>query len=156
MEDLYLPYKPKRRTPAMMAREKGLEPLAMCCGSSRNACPSLRRAGWRFVDAEKGAESPEQALAGAGDILAEGLSDTADVRAWLQEYLTRNAAYVATVTKAWGQEEQFEAYYDYRRALRDIAAACPSWRCGGGRRRRSCRSSWRRNPSLQWDYLAAI
>src|SRR5215210_6659595 len=88
LEDLYLPYKPKRRTRAQIAREKGLEPLAdalLAHGADRTADP-VALAG-AFVDAEKGVEDAAAALAGARDILAERLSENAERRAELRKTL---------------------------------------------------------------------
>src|SRR5512135_646978 len=83
LEDLYLPYKPKRRTRATIARERGLEPLAeKILAQPTDGDP--RREAAAFVDAEKGVEDVEAALQGARDIVAEAVSESADVRAMLR------------------------------------------------------------------------
>ncbi|MHB2015418.1 MAG: Tex family protein [Candidatus Xenobia bacterium] len=103
VEDLYLPYKPKRRTRGQVAREKGLEPLAQAILQGRMP------------------QASAEDLAGASDIIAEDLSDDAPVRQWLRQHVWRNGLYVSKVTKEFaGQRSKFEAYYDYRKAVRDI------------------------------------
>ncbi|HET9229091.1 MAG TPA: Tex-like N-terminal domain-containing protein, partial [Thermoanaerobaculia bacterium] len=88
LEDLYLPYKPKRRTRAQIAREKGLEPLAdsILTGARDRAADPASLAS-SYVDSEKGVEDAAAALAGARDILAERLSENAEVRAELRKTL---------------------------------------------------------------------
>ena len=85
LEDLYRPYKQKRRTRAMMAKEKGLEPLAMYLWERKIEEATLEEAAAPYVDAEKGVETVEDALQGASDIIAELISDDADVRKALKE-----------------------------------------------------------------------
>ena len=85
LEDLYRPYKQKRRTRAMMAKEKGLEPLAMYLWERKIEEATLEEAAAPYVDAEKGVETVEDALQGASDIIAELISDDADVRNALKE-----------------------------------------------------------------------
>ena len=80
VEDLYRPYKQKRRTRATIAREKGLEPLAQLLFAQERNCPEPLTAAADFVDPEKGVETAEDALAGANDIIAESISDDADLR----------------------------------------------------------------------------
>ncbi|HEY4000893.1 MAG TPA: Tex-like N-terminal domain-containing protein, partial [Candidatus Xenobia bacterium] len=119
VEDLYLPYRPKRRTRAMMAREKGLEPLAILLQEQRPTQVSLEELAAPFTSPDL---AVADALAGAGDIIAETLSTTADLRAWLRQHVTRHAVYVSSVTARWReQKSKFEAYYDYRKPARDIA-----------------------------------
>ena len=84
VEDLYRPYKQKRRTRASMAREKGLEPLA-ALAAARGPAVDLERAAQDYVDPEKGVETVEAALQGASDILAEEISDRADLRKELRQ-----------------------------------------------------------------------
>ena len=88
LEDLYRPYKQKRRTRAMMAKEKGLEPLAMYLWERKIEEATLEEAAAPYVDAEKGVETVEDALQGASDIIAELISDDADVRKALKEAFT--------------------------------------------------------------------
>ncbi len=96
LEDLYLPYRPKRRTRATIAREKGLEPLAEFIKSLNgpNAAPqSLEKAAATYISAEKGVETVEDALKGASDILAEEVSEKADLRAYLRDYLMESGVW---------------------------------------------------------------
>ena len=79
LEDIYLPYRPKRRTKATIAREKGLEPLATLIFSQEDIDPAKEAAG--FVDPEKGVASAEEALAGARDIIAEWVNEDQNARA---------------------------------------------------------------------------
>src|ERR1035441_4603805 len=80
LEDLYLPYRPKRRTKATVAREKGLEPLALYLWAQQPAAESLETFARSFVNAEKGVNSVEEALEGARHIIAEMISEDADLR----------------------------------------------------------------------------
>ena len=89
VEDLYRPYKQKRRTRATVAREKGLEPLAALLFAQERDCPRPEEAAQSFIDSEKGVETVEDALQGANDIIAEWISDDAAVRKSLRELLER-------------------------------------------------------------------
>lgn len=80
VEDLYRPYKQKRRTRATAAREKGLEPLAAILFTQGPDCPDPMEEAAKYIDPEKGVETAEEALAGASDIIAEQISDDADLR----------------------------------------------------------------------------
>ena len=126
LEDLYLPYKPKRRTRAQIAREKGLEPLAdallehaAATGTGGGADPaSLASA---FVDAEKEVADGDAALAGARDILAERLAEDADRRAALRQNLRSEGELQVRVLS--GKEEDakvYKDYFDHREAARKI------------------------------------
>ena len=98
LEDVYLPFRPKRRTRATMAREKGLEPLALALlAQSASLSPEVAAA--PFVDAEKGVESVEAALAGARDIIAETVSEDAAARAAMRELFARKAVAASCLTK---------------------------------------------------------
>lgn len=100
LEDLYLPYKPKKRTRATIAREKGLEPLAILIkdfNRSDAADIDLELEGAKFIDTEKGVTSADDALKGAADILAEEIAETADLRAWVREYLLREGLFVSKI-----------------------------------------------------------
>lgn len=88
VEDIYRPYKQKRKTRASAAREKGLEPLAQFLQTQRQGS-SLEQEAQKFVDPKKGVEDAAQAIAGAQDILAEQLSDSPQVRARLRDYLQK-------------------------------------------------------------------
>ena len=112
LEDLYRPYKPKRRTRATVAKEKGLEPLADMLFAQNGDTPDPEEAAAAFVDPEKGVGSVEEALAGASDIIAEAVSDNADIRGVLREYISRSAV---VVSKAAGEEDSvYRLYYDFR------------------------------------------
>ncbi|MBQ4359044.1 MAG: RNA-binding transcriptional accessory protein [Proteobacteria bacterium] len=119
LEDLYLPYKPKRRTRAMIAREKGLEGLAdIILSQSHEGTPEL--AAKPYIDAAKGVESAEDALEGASDIIAEVVSEKADVRDYLRQYMTDTGEIVSEGTdKASEERSKFEQYYNYRAPLSD-------------------------------------
>ncbi|WP_084515922.1 Tex family protein [Desulfovibrio cuneatus] len=110
LEDIYLPYRPKRRTRAMMAREKGLEPLALAL-LEQQAGMQPAEAAQAFVDAEKGVASVEEALAGARDIIAELVNENAEARTAMRELFLRKALFASTVTKA--KEEEGAKFRDY-------------------------------------------
>ncbi|UWE03922.1 Tex family protein [Laceyella sacchari] len=111
VEDLYLPFRPKRKTRASIAREKGLEPLARVMAESSEA-ETVQAAAASYVDAEKGVDSVDAALQGAMDILAEELSEDADIRKWVREYTWKHGM---LVSKAKDPEVRtvYEMYYDY-------------------------------------------
>ena len=114
VEDLYRPYKQKRRTRASVAREKGLEPLADAIFAQDGQDPAaLAKA---YVDPEKGVNTVEEALAGASDIIAENLSDDADIRKNLRQLCTRKAV---LVTKAEDPEKDsvYRLYYDFSQPI---------------------------------------
>ncbi|HEX4960503.1 MAG TPA: Tex family protein [Thermoanaerobaculia bacterium] len=113
LEDLYLPYKPKRRTRAQIAREKGLEPLAdglLAHAGSRTLPEELAR---EFVDAEKGVEDADAALAGARDILAERLSENAGERAELRRVLATEGNLRVRVLPEKEKDPEAATYRDY-------------------------------------------
>jgi len=120
LEDLYLPYKPKRRTRAMIARERGLEPLSQRILEQPGAGNPAEEA-QAFVSAEKEVPDVEAALAGARDIVAELLSENADARARVRETFAEQGVLVSE--KAAGLPDaptKFEQYYDFREALKNI------------------------------------
>ena len=121
LEDLYLPYKPKRRTKATIARERGLEPLADLMAVQGSTAASALEAAAPFVDPEKEVPSTEAALEGAGHILAERLADDADARAMVRR-LTWEQGLMTTKAVADKKEQvtKLEMYYDYQEALKDI------------------------------------
>ncbi|HEY3376829.1 MAG TPA: Tex family protein [Armatimonadota bacterium] len=126
LEDHYLPYRPKRRTRATMAREKGLEPLAEFLLARQNdAGVNLAALAERFVNAELGVATADDALAGARDIIAEIVSDDQPVRARLREFFTRQATLTSTVVK--GKEALGDKFQDYF-AWSEPAAKAPSHR----------------------------
>ncbi len=114
VEDLYLPYKQKRRTRASIAREKGLEPLAEAIFAQDGQDPSLLAES--YVNPEKGVETLEDALTGASDIIAENLSDDAGIRKQLRELLQRRGS---LVSKAEDPETDsvYRLYYDFTQPL---------------------------------------
>ncbi len=112
LEDIYRPYRPKRRTRAMIAREKGLEPLAdtLLLQLTKAAAPEELAEG--YLDAEKGVANAEEALQGAMDIIAERISDDPAIRQKLKALYRRDGV---MVTKAAGEEDSvYRMYYDYR------------------------------------------
>lgn len=117
LEDIYLPYKPKRRTKAMIARENGLEPLLAAITENRNADP--KQLAERFVGGN--VETVKAALDGARDILAESLSENADLLGRLREYMKQEAVITARVQP--GKEQagaKFSDYFDHSEKWRDI------------------------------------
>jgi uncharacterized protein len=121
LEDLYLPFKPKRRTRASIARERGLEPLAERILAQAEREPSREELAAPFVSAEKGVPDVEAAFAGARDIVAEAISERAEVRAALREHATARGFFVSRVIS--GKEEagaKFRDYFDHREPAKDI------------------------------------
>ena len=110
LEDIYLPFKPKRRTRATIAREKGLEPLAELIYAQDPATDPLTEA-QRYVDAEKGVESVEDALAGARDIIAEWINEDQTTRTRIRELFANQGAIKSRVVP--GKEEEGRKYEDY-------------------------------------------
>lgn len=109
LEDIYLPYRPKRRTRAMVAREKGLEPLARTIFSQGDEDPFSD--GASYVDPEKGVSSAEEAVAGARDIIAEWISENPDARSELRELF--EAEGVLRSRAVTGKEAEADKYRDY-------------------------------------------
>ena len=123
LEDLYLPYKPKRRTKATIAREKGLEPLAQFILAQGNA--SLDDEAAKFISTEKEVISIEDALHGARDIIAEIITEDANAREQIRNLFKQKATIKSKVVR--GKEEEgakFEDYFDWEESL----AQCPSHR----------------------------
>ena len=111
LEDIYRPYKPKRRTRATMAREKGLTPLAELLFAQKPGTLAPEQAAKAYVDAEKGVESVEDALKGAGDIIAEEISDSAALRKTLRLVVRRHGKLRSEAT---GEEDSvYRLYYDF-------------------------------------------
>lgn len=112
VEDLYRPYKQKRKTRASVAKEKGLEPLAdWVLEQRRNADPYQEAA--KYIDADKGVENAEQALQGAMDIIAENIADDAQIRSWVRSYTASQGVLISEAKDA-EQESVYENYYSYR------------------------------------------
>ncbi len=120
LEDLYLPYKPKRRTRAMIAREKGLESLADLI-LQQPATGSPDDAAKAFINAEKKVESADDALSGARDIVAELISEHADIRALARQSFAANGFIVSEAVKeATKEPTKFEQYYEFKEKAADI------------------------------------
>jgi len=121
LEDLYLPYKPKRRTKATIARERGLEPLADIMAAQELTDGTAEEAALPFVDPEKEVPDAVSALEGAGHILAERLSDNADARAMVRRLTSEQGVMVSRVS-ADSREKvtKFEMYYDYQEPLKAV------------------------------------
>lgn len=118
VDDLYRPYRPKRRTRASIARDKGLEPLAelLFSGKADSSDPLVLAA--RFTDPDKGVETPEEALAGARDILAENLSDDADIRKRLRLQMQKNGTLRSEA--ATEEDTVYRLYYEYEEPIRRL------------------------------------
>ena len=116
MEDLYRPYKQKRRTRATVAREKGLEPLAAAAlRSGRGTGPAPEEAAEDFIDPDKGVETAEDALQGASDIMAERISDDAAIRKSLRElYRAPGHCCVSRLRPRSRRTRVYRLYYDFR------------------------------------------
>ena len=118
LEDLYRPYKQKRRTRATVAKEKGLEPLALILLEQNLTEGSTEELAKEYIDAEKGVESAEDALQGANDIIAEIMSDSADVRRDLKELITKKG--IIRSTAKTEDDSVYSMYYDYSEAVAKI------------------------------------
>lgn len=118
LEDLYLPFRPKRRTRSTIAREKGLEPLAQLLWEQRESPQAARR----FVSAERGVATPDEALAGARDICAERLAEDPELRRDLRDALRQHGLLVARKARGKKQEAtRFDDYDGYSEPIRRIA-----------------------------------
>ena len=115
VEDLYRPYKQKRRTRATAAKEKGLEPLAALLFAQERNCPRPEEAAQDFIDPEKGVETIADALQGANDIIAEWISDDAAVRKSLRELLERRGTLRSLA--ATEEDSVYRLYYEFEQSL---------------------------------------
>ncbi len=115
LEDLYRPYKQKRRTRATIAKEKGLEPLAELLFRQERDCPAPEEAAAAYVNPEKGVETIEDALAGASDIISEQISDSAELRKALKELLGRIGQLHSEA--ATEEDSVYQLYYDFTQNL---------------------------------------
>jgi len=121
LEDLYLPYRPKRRTKATIAREKGLEPLALYVWEQKISDEPLSAMAPRFVDSEKGVGSVEEALEGARHIVAEMISESADLRKAARALMFDEGVVVSRkALDAVDEQEKFKMYYEYREPVKTI------------------------------------
>ena len=118
VEDLYRPYKPKRRTRATVAKEKGLEPLAALLFAQERDCPRPEEAAADYLSAEKGVETVADALQGANDIVAEWISDDAAIRRSLRELLEKRGTLRSLA--ATEEDSVYRLYYDFEQPLSRI------------------------------------
>lgn len=120
LEDIYLPYKPKRRTKATIAKEKGLEPLALSI-LDETIAETLEAMAEPFISEENKVNSIEDALEGAGHIIAEQYSENAGLRKRIREEVSEKGMLTVSVTKDWeGERSKFEQYYEYSEAVKTI------------------------------------
>ncbi len=125
LEDLYLPYRPKRRTRASMARDRGLEPLLLTILERADSLRDLPAAARSYVSPEREVADEEAALAGAADIFAENLSEEQGVRAALRAILLRNGWFCTRATKETKKKNEatkFENYYEFRTKISALAS----------------------------------
>lgn len=115
VEDIYRPYKQKRRTRATMAKEKGLEPLALALLEQSRDLPELSVLAADYVDAEKGVQDIAEALAGASDIIAETMADSADIRRRLRELIFQKGSLTATAETE--EDTVYRLYYEFQQPL---------------------------------------
>ncbi len=115
LEDLYRPYKQKRRTRATVAKEKGLEPLALSLFGQAADLPPAEELAKAYVDAAKGVETVEDALAGASDIVAELISDDAEIRKMLRALIWSGAVLVSKAAKE--EDSVYRLYYDFSQRI---------------------------------------
>ena len=119
VEDIYRPFKPKRKTRASVAREKGLEPLAELILTQDKKCdPQVE--GSKFINEEKGVKSADEALQGAMDIIAEDISDDADLRKYIRTLFSQIGV-ISSKASDENTESVYENYYDYAEAVGKIA-----------------------------------
>ncbi|MEH1951199.1 MAG: Tex family protein [Nostoc sp.] len=125
LEDLYLPYRPKRRTRATIAREKGLEPLAEFIKSLnvKNAViASLEEEAAKYISETQGVKTAEEALKGAADILAEEVAEKAELRAYIRDYLLEEGVFVSRIKDDYPEgTTKFEMYRNYQIKVKNIA-----------------------------------
>ncbi len=121
LEDLYLPYKPKRTTRATKAKEAGLEPLAQWLVNLQEGQADLLAKAGKFLNPDKEVDTPQKALQGACDILAEELSDNAEIRKWLRDLATEDGIIGSEVKKEFeGQKTKFEMYYNFKEKVNTL------------------------------------
>lgn len=118
IEDIYLPYKQKKRTRAMIAKEKGLEPLAQFILKQEDSSEKLEDIALKYLNDE--VTSSDEALAGASDIIAETISDSADIRAKLRQHLWQTSSLSITRDKEADSDEAFLMYEDYTEPIKHL------------------------------------
>ena len=119
LEDIYLPFRPKKKTRASVAREKGLEPLALLL-FEQDAATDPADTATAFISEDKGVSSADEALAGAKDIIAEWVNENQDARSKMRDFFMQHGEYVSSVIK--GKEEEgskFKDYFDWREKVKD-------------------------------------
>ncbi len=125
LEDLYLPYRPKRRTRATIAKEKGLEPLAdwiKTLNQLNAPTADLTQEAAKYIDLEKGVKTAEEALAGASDILAEEIADRAELRSHLREFFLKTGLFISHLKDGHPEgTTKFEMYRKYNARVSNIA-----------------------------------
>lgn len=119
VDDLYRPYRPKRRTRAIIAKERGLEPLANQI-MTQEMKETLEEAALPFINKEKGVSSVQEAIAGALDIIAEGISDNAEYRTRIRQ-MTVKEGMVSTLAKDEEKESVYSQYYQYSEPIKKVA-----------------------------------
>lgn len=120
IEDLYRPYKQKRRTRATVAREKGLEPLAQILFAQAPDCPVPEEEAQKYIDAEKDVPDVQSALAGASDIIAEWISDDAEIRKILRELYFDRADIVSSFAKKEEEDSVYRNYYAFSSPVKKV------------------------------------
>lgn len=118
VEDLYRPYRQKRKTRASVAKERGLEPLADWIWSQPRQGDPLKEAA-RYVNADKSVASPEEALQGAMDIIAENIADDASIRSWIRKFTFEQSILRSEVKKA-DEDSVYEMYYNYSEPVKKL------------------------------------
>src|SRR5699024_10283689 len=113
VEDLYRPYQQKRRTRATMAKEKGLEPLAQTLYAQKRDCPDPETLAQDFINPDLGVEDVEAALQGASDIVAEWISDDADIRKVLRTLYAKKAVLVSKAAAKEPEDSVYRLYYAF-------------------------------------------
>lgn len=119
VDDLYRPYRPKRRTRATIAKEKGLETLAALIAMQKTTEP-IEKSAKAYLSEEKGVETVEEAIAGAKDIIAEHISDEADYRIYLRNFTMKQGKLISTA-KDDAVESVYEMYYDFEEPINKLA-----------------------------------
>ena len=119
VEDLYRPYRPKRRTRATIAKEKGLEPLAALITLQQTKV-ALEEEAQKYISEEKDVKTVDDAIAGAKDIIAESISDEADYRSWIRKQTMKKGKLMSTAKNAEA-ESVYEMYYEFEEALSKLA-----------------------------------
>ncbi|HHY64176.1 MAG TPA: RNA-binding transcriptional accessory protein [Clostridiaceae bacterium] len=119
IEDIYRPFKPKRRTRASIAREKGLEPLAVIIYAQKPVKGDVFAIASEYINAEKGINTAEEAISGAMDIIAETISDNAEYRRFIRDITFREGVIITAAKKE--EDSPYRMYYDYKEPVAKIA-----------------------------------